>query len=206
MLTVCSDAPFSAEASKQTSLPAGGAAGEREDSKEKVPRVPLPEVAVTVPPASRRPAESDSLRLEGRLEDVGRAGDLEGARHHVERRRALDEDRRRDRLIVGAGARRPAAAHRERRAVHLDEHTPADGGKLRQGVDRAEPRPGGRRRLPKGAGEIDRGHAGADRKASQGRAGRDRRRHADGLLPGRGPESSALTAAPAGAVVAATRR
>ena len=60
MLTVCSDAPFSAEASKQTSLPAA-ALPVSGRLKEKVPRVPLPEVAVTVPPASLRAAESNSL-------------------------------------------------------------------------------------------------------------------------------------------------
>ena len=41
MLTVCSEAPFSAEASKQTSLPVA-ALPLSGRLKEKVPRVPLP--------------------------------------------------------------------------------------------------------------------------------------------------------------------
>ena len=61
--------------------------------KSNVPRVPVPEVAVTKFSSTTLPVGVDELVVERRLEGVRRSGDAERARDLLERERRLDEDR-----------------------------------------------------------------------------------------------------------------
>ena len=80
MLTVCSAGAVLGRGVPDDEPARRRAAADSGRLKAKVPRVPLPEVAVTMSgPPSPRAAMRRSFAPEGRFEDVGRAADRESA-------------------------------------------------------------------------------------------------------------------------------